>query len=87
MYIYIYTCTNISKLPAARFRFGPGRRGGCAKERFHFGEGPRHFFCWCFADMGALRMFMLKRFKISATYDLNSVGTLLRPEPVTHMCS
>ena len=49
----------LSKLPAARFRFGPCRRGGCAKERFHFGEGPRRLVCRCFVEMGALKNCML----------------------------
>ena len=74
MYIYIYIFffliywsllfIYLSKLPAARLHFGLGRRGGCAKERFHVGEGPRRLFCRCFVEMGALRIFMLKRFKM-----------------------
>ena len=57
----------MSKLPAGRFRFEPGRRGGCAKERFHLGEGPRRLFCWCFPEMGALRIFMFKKSKMDRT--------------------
>lgn len=55
---------NWFKLLVVSFCFGPGKGGRCAKERFYFGEGPRRLFCRCFADMGALMIFNLKRFKL-----------------------
>ena len=56
MFVYIY----LSRLALRGFRSGPGGRGGCAKEMLPFGEGPPCLSCRCFADMGALRISMLK---------------------------
>ena len=48
IYIYLLIQVAYGKVPLRA-----AWRGGCAKERFHFGEGSCRLFCRCFAESGA----------------------------------